>query len=111
MQTHDVFVAAVFLAMVYAFWDYGKTRLRLGVEQHTKILQQTNALAKALHEYVGQLAQTEVQLRTTLTESSEYQRAVLQSFINSATQIITISEEEKKLLRNKLNAVKMTAGR
>lgn len=46
-------------------------------------------------------------LDRNLDDSNEYSRAVLSAFINSATDIITISEEEKKHLRNKLSAAKL----
>jgi len=45
-----------------------------------------------------------VQHEDTLTAQADYIRNVLSGFINSATDILTISEEEKRQLRNKVTA-------
>lgn len=98
-----MFLELVIGLAVLALWDYGRRRLashalrqdKLSVEyaaQQTKLLERTERLAL---------------LAERVDEAGEYQRRVLAAFINSATDILTISEEEKKHLRNKLTTSKL----
>ena len=80
--------AIVALAAVYALWDYGRRRLDSNKTRQDALMRKIDRLAT---------------LESTLAEGHEYMRAILATFINSATDIITISEEEKKHLRNRLS--------
>jgi hypothetical protein len=82
---------ALVLAPTLALWDYGRRRL----DSH-------NARGDKLLAQAAELKETASRFEQKLEDSHEYTRLVLSAFINSATDIITISEEEKRHLRNKL---------
>lgn len=81
---------------VLALWDYGRRRLASHDQRQDKLLAITHSLKTSADTYASKLDDT-----------NEYMRLVLSNFINSATDIITISEEEKKHLRNRLAASKL----
>jgi hypothetical protein len=86
------------LAPTLALWDYGRRRLDSHNARGDKLLTQ----AAELKETAQQVASRGAWFEQKLEDSHEYTRLVLSNFINSATDIITISEEEKRHLRNKL---------
>lgn len=79
------------LGPTLALWDYGRRRL----DSH-------NARGDKLLAQAAELKEIAVSFAPKLEDSHEYMRLVLSNFINSATDIISISEEEKRHLRNKL---------
>jgi len=86
------------LGAVLALWDYGRRRLISQAFRQDKLVLAAQELKIVAEGYARQLRHVE----TALDDSTERVRLVLSAFINSATDIISISEEEKKHLRNKL---------
>jgi hypothetical protein len=94
----SLITAVVLILPVAALWHYGLQRLKSHDARGDKLLKQ----AAELKETAATVARRSEWFEQKLEDSHEYTRLVLSAFINSATDIISISEEEKRHLRNKL---------
>jgi hypothetical protein len=83
----------VLAGIVLALWDHGRTKIKSQVQRQDQLAALVSGLADNL-----------TVLATKLDESNEYVRRVLSTFLSSATDIITLSVEEKKQIQNKLTA-------
>jgi len=83
----------VFVLAVIALWDYGRRKLNSSSERQDKLLAHASEFRAVTDKF---------------EESHEFMRLLLSNFINSMTAIITLSEEEKKHLRNKVAATKLS---
>lgn len=89
---------ALVLAPTLALWDYGRRRLDSHNARGDKLLTQAAEL-KATAALVASRGEW---FEAKLEDSHDFTRRLLSAFINSMTDIVAISEEEKRHLRNKL---------
>lgn len=94
----SLITAVVLILPVAALWHYGLQRLKSHDARGDKLLAQAAALQKTAETVAGRSEWFEQKLE----DSNEFTRRLLSAFINSMTDIINISEEEKRHLRNKL---------
>jgi len=94
----SLITAVVLILPVAALWDYGRRRLDSHNARGDKLIAQAAEL-KAIAEVVAGRSEW---YERKLEDSQDFTRSLLASFINSMTDIISISEEEKRHLRNKL---------
>lgn len=91
-----MYEALTVVVVAALLWDYGRRRLNSQAFRSDQLGQVAESYARELRT-----------VETALDELAQYQRLVLSNFINSATDIITISQEEKKHLINKVAMSKL----
>ena len=88
-------------ACVFSYHTYRHYEFKLQELDRTTVLH--NDTLEAIKKLWGESQS----LVTRLDETSEFQRKVLQTFLSSMTEIVSLSVEEKKHMENKLAASKL----
>lgn len=89
--------------LAYGFWDGWCRYLKHKERVQSLVNQRQDILLTQLSELSGLLNQS----ISTVDASVEKNRAILKGFIDSMTDIVKISEEDKQSLQNRLVASKL----